>query len=256
MPSRAAGGAASNLGHVRRGRADEVADGLLDLIVRGTFPAGGTLPSEADLAARFGVSRLTVREAIRLLASTRVIDVRQGRSSVINPAERWSPLDGRLFAARSQVERDRLLVARRLLEARRAVEVAIAELAAVRREDAHIDRLTRAHEEMARCHARGDVDGAAEADLTFHGLLFEAADNVFLTALFEPLAEVLRTLRRQTSSVADIRGHALDRHAAILQAVIFRDAAAARDAMQGHLLQTEEDTVHYLGADLTAPPGG
>jgi DNA-binding FadR family transcriptional regulator len=202
------------------------------------------------------VSRLTVREAIRLLASTRVIDVRQGRSSVINPPRLWSPLDSRLLAARSQVAEDRLLVARRLLEARRAVEVAIAELAAVRRQDAHVEQLTRAHEEMARCHARGDVDGAAEADLAFHGLLFEAADNVFLTALFEPLAEVLRTLRRQTSSVADIRAHALDRHAAILQAVTFRDAAAARDAMQGHLLQTEQDTAHYLGADLSAASDG
>jgi DNA-binding FadR family transcriptional regulator len=241
---------------VRRGRADEVADELLDLVVRGTFPVGQPLPSEAELAARFGVSRLTVREAIRLLASTRVIDVRQGRSSVINPAELWSPLDGRLLAARSQVESDRLLVARRLLEARRAVEVAIAELAAVRREDSHVERLIAAHEEMTRCHASGDVEGAAEADLAFHGLLFEAADNVFLTALFEPLAEVLRTLRRQTSSVADIRSHALDRHAAILQAVTFRDAEAARDAMQGHLLQTEEDTVHYLGAELSAAPGG
>jgi DNA-binding FadR family transcriptional regulator len=233
---------------VRRGRADEVADELLDLVVRGTFPVGQPLPSEAELAARFGVSRLTVREAIRLLASTRVIDVRQGRSSVINPAELWSPLDGRLLAARSQVESDRLLVARRLL--------AIAELAAVRREDSHVERLIAAHEEMTRCHASGDVEGAAEADLAFHGLLFEAADNVFLTALFEPLAEVLRTLRRQTSSVADIRSHALDRHAAILQAVTFRDAEAARDAMQGHLLQTEEDTVHYLGAELSAAPGG
>jgi DNA-binding FadR family transcriptional regulator len=239
---------------VRRGRADEVADGLLDLVVGGTFPVGGPLPSEAELATRFGVSRLTVREAIRLLASTRVIDVRQGRSSVVNPPSRWSPLDGRLLIARSQVESDRLLMARRLIEARRAVEVAIAELAALRREPSHVERLTQAHEDMTAAHARGDVEAATEADLTFHGLLFEAADNAFLTALFEPLASVLRTLRRQTSSVADIRTHALDRHAAILRAVSLRDAAAARDAMQDHLVQTEEDTVHYLGADLQARP--
>lgn len=223
-------------------------------MVGGTFPVGYPLPSEAELATRFGVSRLTVREAIRLLASTNVIHVRQGRSSVINEPTLWSPLDGRLLIARSRVESDRLLVARRLLEARRAVEVAIAELAAVRREESHVELLVRAHEDMTEAHARGDVEAATEADLAFHGLLFEAADNVFLTALFEPLASVLRTLRRQTSSVEDIRAHALDRHAAILQAVILRDAAAARDAMQIHLVQTEEDTVHYLGSDLSGEP--
>jgi DNA-binding FadR family transcriptional regulator len=241
---------------VRRGRADEVADELLDLVVRGVFPVGRPLPSEAELATRFGVSRLTVREAIRLLASTRVLDVRQGRSSVVNPVELWSPLDGRLLAARSQVEDGEMHLARRLLEARRAVEVAIAELAAVRRDEVHLERLARAHEEMQRCSAQGDVDGAAEADLTFHGLLFAAADNVFLTALVEPLTEVLRTLRRRTSSVPEIRAHALDRHAAILQAVVGGDAAAAGEAMRDHLLQTEEDTVHYLGADLSAAPDG
>jgi DNA-binding FadR family transcriptional regulator len=98
------------------------------------------------------------------------------------------------------------------------------------------------------------VEAATEADLAFHGLLFEAADNAFLSALFEPLASVLRTLRRQTSAVEEVRAHALDRHAAILQAVVLRDAAAARDAMQDHLVQTEEDTVRYLGSDRTARP--
>ena len=235
---------------MRRGRADEIADELLGLVVDETFPVGQSLPSEAELAARFGVSRLTVREAIRLLASTRVIDVRQGRSSVIKDPSLWSPLDGRLLIARSQVQNDRLHMARRLIEARRAVEVAIAELAAVRRTESQVDRLVGAHEDMSDAHARGDVEAATEADLTFHALLFEAADNPFLTALTEPLASVLRTLRRRTSSVEEIRAHALDRHAAILRAVALRDAAAARDAMQDHLVQTEEDTVRYLGSDL------
>src|SRR4051794_31461764 len=82
------------------GRAETVADALLQLVIEGTFPPGTTLPSEAELAERFEVSRLTVREAIRSLASTNVIRVQQGRSSVITPAEAWSPLDPRLLQAR------------------------------------------------------------------------------------------------------------------------------------------------------------
>jgi DNA-binding FadR family transcriptional regulator len=232
---------------MRPGRADLVADQLLQLVLDGTFPVGGTLPSEAELAGRFGVSRLTVREAIRSLASTRVIRVQQGRSSTVNAADEWSPLDGRLLVARSRLHPDPLRLPMRLLEARRAVEVAIAELAAQRRQESHVERLAAAHDDMVRAHAAGDVPAVAESDLAFHGLLFEAADNVFLEALFEPLASALRSLRRETSSVPEMVGHALERHAAILAAVTDGDAAAAGNAMRAHLLQTEEDIERHLG---------
>jgi DNA-binding FadR family transcriptional regulator len=227
-----------------------VAEQLLQLVLDGTFPIGGALPSETELAARFGVSRLTVREAIRSLASTRIIQVRQGRSSVVSPATDWSPLDGRLLAARSRLHLDPLRLPMRLLEARRAVEVAIAELAAQRREESHVERLVALHEEMERAHVAGDAAAAAESDLAFHGLLFEAADNVFLDALFEPLSSVLRSLRQETSSVPEIRSHALERHAAILRAVAAGNPGAAGEAMRAHLLQTEQDVEHYLGREV------
>lgn len=237
---------------MRKGRADVVAESLLELVLDGTFPVGGPLPSEAEMASRFDVSRLTVREAIRSLASTRVIAVRQGRSSIINPVEQWSPLDGRLLKARSRSTADPLLLRRRLLEARRVVEVAIAELAALRRDDAHVEKMSTFQEQLRTAHERGDVAACAEADLAFHGVLFEAADNAFLNALFEPLESVLRTLRGETSSVAEIRAHALARHQAILDAVAAGDSVAAREAMHAHLLQTEEDFEIFLGPEAVA----
>jgi GntR family transcriptional regulator, transcriptional repressor for pyruvate dehydrogenase complex len=233
---------------MRPGRADVVAEQLLELVLDGTFPVGGALPSESELAQRFGVSRLTVREAIRSLVPTRVIDVQQGRSSLVNPTSRWSPLDGRLLLARSRVDGDPLLLPRRLLEARRAVEVAIVELAAVRRTAAQLERLHALHREMVEGHSRGDAAAAAEADFAFHAALFEAADNVFLEALLEPLTSVLRAMREETSSVPEFRSHAVDRHAAILRAVAAGDAQAARSAMEAHLDQTEQDVERYLGA--------
>jgi DNA-binding FadR family transcriptional regulator len=172
--------------------------------------------------------------------------VQQGRSTLVNPTSRWSPLDGRLLLARSRSDGDPLLLPRRLMEARRAVEVAIVELAATRRQESHLERLRALHQQMLDGHARGDATATAEADLAFHAALFEAADNVFLDALFEPLASVLRAMRQETSSVPDIRSHALDRHAAILGAIEAGDPAQARAAMEAHLQQTEEDVEHYL----------
>ena len=223
-----------------------MAEQLLDLVLDGTFPIGGPLPSESELAARFGVSRLTVREAIRSLVPTRVLDVQQGRSTLVNPTSKWSPLDGRLLLARSRADGDPLLLVRRLMEARRAVEVAIVELAAIRRRESHLDRLRALHRQMLDGHARGDLAATADADLAFHTALFEAADNVFLDALFEPLTSVLRSMRQETSAVPDFRSHALDRHAAILRAVEAGDPARARAAMEAHLHQTEEDVERYL----------
>jgi GntR family transcriptional regulator, transcriptional repressor for pyruvate dehydrogenase complex len=231
---------------MRPGRADVVAEQLLELVLDGTFPVGGALPSESELAARFGVSRLTVREAIRSLVPTRVLDVQQGRSTLVNPTSRWSPLDGRLLLARSRADCDPLRLPRRLMEARRAVELAIVELAAARRRDEHLERLRALHEQMLDGHARGDAPATAEADLAFHAALFEAADNVFLDALFEPLTSVLRAMRQETSTVPDFRSHAIDRHAAILRAIEAGDPAQARAAMEAHLRQTEEDVERYL----------
>jgi DNA-binding FadR family transcriptional regulator len=234
------------------GRAESVADELLQLVVDGTYPPGGTMPSEAELADRFQVSRLTVREAIRTLTSTRVIRTQQGRSSVINPPNQWSPLDPRLLRARGQATGEPLLLPRRLMEARRTVEVGITELAASRRSEEHLAKMADLIERMRHAHEQTDVDRFVEADLAFHATLFEAVDNVFLDALFEPLTSVLRTLRRQTSSVSDIRVHAIDWHTKILACVTDADPGASREAMRGHLMQTENDLVHYLGDQQVA----
>lgn len=231
----------------RGGRAEAVADQILELVVDGTLPAGGTMPSEAELAERFQVSRLTVREAIRSLASTRVIRTHQGRASVINPPEQWSALEPRLLRARGQASGEPLLLPRRLMEARRTVEVGIAELAASRRTDEHLATMANHIERMRAAHQDGDVERFVEADLAFHTTLFVAVDNVFLDAIFEPLASVLRTLRRETSSVPEIRLHAIDWHAKILASVTDEDGAAARENMRGHLIQTENDLEFYIG---------
>jgi len=68
----------------------------------------------------------------------------------------------------------------------------------------------------------------------------------------EPLASVLRTLRTETSAVPEIREHAIEWHAKILIAVTEGDGDAAREMMRGHLIQTEDDTEHFLGHQQVA----
>ena len=139
-----------------------------------------------------------------------------------------------------------MLLPRRLIEARRTVEVGVTELAATRRTDEHLARMANFLERMKLAHADSDLDRFVEADLAFHATLFEAVDNVFIDALFEPLTAVLRTLRATTSAVPEIREHAIAWHARVLAAVTDGDPGLAREAMRGHLMQTEEDADQYL----------
>lgn len=243
---------------MRQDQTSTVADGLIALVLDGTYPPGGTLPSEAELAARFEVSRLTVREAIRTLASTNVIDVRQGKSSVINAVDKWSPLDPRLLHARGRVSRQPMLLPRELIEARRTVEVGIAELAATRRTNEHVEQLSQHLDAMRQAHQHRNIAQFVESDLAFHNTLFQAVDNIFLTAIFEPLTQVLRTQQTTTSPVSQIRQYSIDWHTRILGAVADGDPDLSRETMRAHLIQTEKDSDHYLakraGQSPARPP--
>jgi GntR family transcriptional regulator, transcriptional repressor for pyruvate dehydrogenase complex len=235
------------------GRAETTADALIGLVLDGTFPPGSSLPSEAELASRFAVSRLTVREAIRSLESTQVIRVQQGRSSTINPTDQWSALDPRLLKARGQASGEPLRLPKRLHEARRVIEVAIAELAAARRTDEHLERMAAAIASQEEAHDRGDVPRFVEADLAFHEVLFGAADNAFLEALVQPLAAVLRDQREETASASETREHAIEFHARILRRVGDRDAEGAGEEMREHLILTEEYTERFQARVRRSP---
>src|SRR4029079_16908964 len=71
---------------------EELADMLLESIVDGQFPVESVLPSEGELALKYGMSRLTVREAVRILRSQNIVTIHRGRGTFINPPQAWTSL--------------------------------------------------------------------------------------------------------------------------------------------------------------------
>jgi DNA-binding FadR family transcriptional regulator len=231
----------------RKSLVSVVADALLDRIIDGDLDAGTPLPSEAEIGEAYDVSRVTVREALRVLTTQGIVRVTSGIGSVVNPLDHWQSLPAilRYRAARG----DDGEVATQLIAVRRMFETEAAALAATGLSESAFAELDDCIDRMRRGHDESDVDAFVAADLRFHDVILRGSGNVFLAALFEPLTRVLTERRAQTSRVPEIQAHAIEEHAAVLAALRARDSAAARSAMDHHMQQTLDDLHEFvLGA--------
>jgi GntR family transcriptional repressor for pyruvate dehydrogenase complex len=214
--------------------------------VFGAAEPGEQLPSEGELAAEYGVSRLTVREAVKTLQARGLVEIHRGRRPrVAFPDSR--PI-GDFFAAAIRRDPRRLFD---LLEVRRALEVQIAALAARHAGRADLAALQGALDGM-RALASRDPDAIHEADLAFHEALAAASGNQLLSFLIEAMEGPLRAGRMRSlrghlargGTVADV----IDQHAAILDRIGARDAAGAARAMTEHLASTAKDLLAAFSA--------
>jgi GntR family transcriptional regulator, transcriptional repressor for pyruvate dehydrogenase complex len=232
--------------------ADGLAGRLLQQIIDGHHGPDALLPPEADIADDASVSRLTVREAVKTLRAKNVLRIERGRGTYVNPASRWTDLDALVRAATAQLPAAGGLVPRRLIEARRVIEVGAAELAATHRTAADIAALEAETAKMRAAAALQDTDAFVVADMAFHTAVLDAAGNVFLGALLEPLGQLLVEARRQTSAYAEIRLHAIEHHEAILDAIRAGAPDRAALAMRAHMDQTEQDLCAIVLRDASS----
>ncbi|GAA2759621.1 hypothetical protein GCM10009872_49810 [Actinopolymorpha rutila] len=245
-----AGGALTGVS--RSGLADQLAERLLDEIVEGVYPPDSRLPPEPVLAERAGVSRLTLREAIKDLRQRGVLRVQQGRGTFVNQPDTWAPFDSTVLNARALLESGYEL-AHELTELRRIVERGIAELAAVRRADEDLDRMEAAVATMREAWAAQDLDTFSSADVDFHDALLRAAGNAFALTLFHSVDGALRSVRRRTvEENAELAERAIDYHAKIMSAVRRKARRSAGVLMDEHLQETEDFTAALAAASSAA----
>lgn len=216
---------------------------ILAAIANAEFAVGEELPAEGELATRFEVSRPTIREATGALAAAGVIDIHQGRRNRVAEVSRWSVLDPAIVATRARLEGNTRQLVAELMEARRVLEVGMVRLAASRITDDQLSALQEQVELMRACIEHdSEVECSAAADIRFHQIIEEAADNAYLSGAFHPLGEILLRVRLETSSTRKVREEAVEWHEKILAALRDRDEHAAIGAMMGHMDQTARAT--------------
>lgn len=227
---------------------------LLSAQIVDEFDLGAQLPSEADLSARFEVSRVTIREALKLLAGQGLVSLSRGkRATVTQP-------DGAMFGAflRSLIHSDPRAVFD-LAQVRRSLEVQAVTLAcrnASRSGLAAVDAALAAMREAARAMPddRSDTAGGRafdRADVKFHQAIALAGGNRVLVFLFEAMESALlegfERSRQSHGRSREVLLSVCDDHAAVLGHVRARDERAAADAVLALIARSEANLRAALG---------
>jgi len=204
---------------------EQLVERLLALVHELDLKPGDRLPPERELSADLGVSRASVRQALVVLEVQGLIEVRHGEGAILR---RTRPDDAVLSAVEAHKRR-----LPEVIDAREALEVKIASLAAERRTEDDLARIDAALDAMAVAIERGErgLDG----DEQFHGAVTAAARSGLLADLMAGIANAIRESRIESLSQPDRPQVSLASHREIAAAIRAGDADAAGQAMREHI---------------------
>jgi DNA-binding FadR family transcriptional regulator len=215
-----------NLGTIKVPKScDVLAERLQLQILSGTYSPGSALPTERELVAGTGLSRGSVREALRILEAQGLVQTKAGRyggSVVSRPSDALLASHIKLFA------QGRSVPLRSLVEARQALEPMVAYLAARHRTQADIEALTLISVRLDDA-ALDDVPRFLEENANWHTALATASHNDLLRAFTGSISGLmLEASRIERFASEDVRKLVTHAHSRILEAIVAQDADAAR----------------------------
>ena len=223
---------------------EEIAAQIEKQIISGKLKPGDKLPSAKELSERFEVGRSTIREALSALKAKGLLEIRQGERSRV---KQWEASE-LPFPDLQQllIGKDHVL---ELLEARKALEIANAALAAEKRTDADLRRLERIIHAMSK-HLGNEAEGE-RADLEFHESLAQATHNSIMVRLLETISEQMEAGIRETRrlymySDPSVSEQLWREHQDIYEGVREGDPGKAEESMRRHLFHVEQVLFRFL----------
>jgi DNA-binding GntR family transcriptional regulator len=210
---------------IRLTRADELRQVLGDEIVRGKIRPGATL-DETAIAARFRVSRTPVREAIRQLAASGLVEAKPHRAAVV-----------------AQPTHEDLIG---MFEIMAELEGLCAHYAAERMTSAERAGLEQVHEDLRRMIRDGDPQHYHETNQLFHSTVYAGAHNAYLAELTLSTRIRVQPFRRAQFRNLGRLAKSHDEHDSVVTAILRGDAFAAQKAMRDHIMTVFEEYEAYL----------
>jgi GntR family galactonate operon transcriptional repressor len=209
---------------------DHIVDALGVRIVRGDFGEGAVLPNELTLASELGVSRNALREAIKVLSSKGLVEVRQKTGTRVLPREEWNLLDREVLGWMTQ-SGQALHHAMGLVEFRLIFEPKASYLAAIRATEDELKAISSACDELEACIGK-PLDIMSEIDLRFHRAILRASHNevlIHLGSLVSSLMKIQVVTTSQNQAELEV---GVKQHRDLANAIIRGDAGAAERASQ------------------------
>lgn len=210
----------------RAGLVDQVIEQLRTAVRQGEWPIGERIPTEAELGEQLGVGRNTIREAVRALAHTGLLEVRQGDGTYVRATSEVSGAIRRLCGSEL----------REVLQVRRTLEVEGARLAAAERTEEEVAELRALLVRRATELDEGRWEDFARTDAEFHCTVVRAGHNALLTELYRGLTEVITASVAATSSITPGADHVPEiGHEGLADAIAERDPGRAAAEACGFL---------------------
>lgn len=243
--------AASELGHINVPKSrDVLAQRLQAHILSGAYGPGTALPTERDLVNTTGLSRGSVREALRILEAQGLVRTRPGRygGSVVS-----QPSDAQLAGQIELFAKGRSVPLHALVEARQALEPMVAYLAARHRSAQDLLQLQAISAQLDDA-AQDDVPGFLVHNASWHTALAAASHNDLLRAFTASISGLmLEASRIEHFASADVRKLVTQAHRRILQAIEAQDADAARRRAERDIQAYAQHLEAALQAARSAP---
>jgi GntR family transcriptional regulator, transcriptional repressor for pyruvate dehydrogenase complex len=216
---------------------NDIVDYLQELIIDGHLKPGDKFPSERELCDQFGVSRLVLREAIKVLVERGLVSIQAGRGSYVKRLNTDPLYDSlHLLVQMGQVSMEQLDQVREVLE------LGAIRLAVQNAQEKHIQILDELVKDMDN-HV-DSLTNFVEADMAFHRTLFDATGNPLFLMIWEAIVQPTRNLIQSMFKLGWTSRQGQLSHKRILAKVRERDQEGAYEAMQDHMKVVIEGLKH------------
>ncbi|MDA3845582.1 MAG: FCD domain-containing protein [Vallitaleaceae bacterium] len=215
---------------------DVVIRRIVEAISDGTYRKGQKLPNEYELINELQISRNSLREAMRVLATVGVVEIKRGDGTYVceqlNPSVFDSMIFGLVFDASSSAE---------LIELRQSLDEIMLKLAIDKADEKDIEDLAGYIEAMERHFKNGELDAAASADFNFHLRLLEAGQNKLLTRIVKGIYQFFKNTIHINITTEEQYAQATEYHRQILDLLISRDKAGIENVVSNSLKNWRDD---------------
>ncbi len=218
---------------VRRNRIYEEIARQIEKLITEKLKPGDKLPPERQLADMFGVSRSSIRDAIRALELSGLVEARQGMGTVVRERSNEAAINP---LTQILVKQQKLVG--ELLDVRKMIEPPLARRAAEHATNEEITEMQNILDRQAQRMKAGEL--AIEEDNDFHYAIALAADNSVVLKVLDVLMDLLRDTRERSLQVQGRPERSMAGHREILDAIKRRDAAGAEAAMCRHIEAVEQ----------------